>query len=264
MADNNETKISKVPLSEQLHGRGGSAFARYKKKAAGDLPFFRLVVYECYGLLFASLGGALGYMARKWAARYLFKSVGSGLILGRGLVFRHPARISFGANVAVDDYSFFDAGGSGASGVQLGDGVILSRNCIVLGKSGHVVLGERVDVACNCVFASAGGITIGAATIIGGNCYFGGGRYFHDRLEPAIMDQGAYSRGEVVVGEKSWIGAGAIILDGVKLGKGVIVGAGSVVTKDIPDYAVIAGVPARILRIREEKNGNEEAVAGEI
>lgn len=260
MADN-EIKINKVPLNEQLHGRAGSAFARYKKKAAGDLTFFPLVVYECFGLVLANCGGALGYMVRKWAARYLFQSVGPGLILGRGLVFRHPARISFGANVAVDDYCFFDAS---AGRVQLGDGVILSRNCVVLGKSGHVELGERVDVGFNCVFASAGGITVGAATLIAGNCYIGGGRYYHDRLEPAIMDQGSYTRGGVVIGEKSWIGAGAIIMDGVKLGKGVIVGAGSVVTKDVPDYAVVAGVPARILRIRTEKNGGEEAVADEI
>lgn len=261
---NNETKINKIPLNEQLHGMGDSAFARYKKKAVGDLHFFLLVVYECYGLLFSSLGGALGYMVRKWAAKYLFKSVGPGLILGRGLVFRHPARISFGANVAVDDYGFVDASGSGVKGVQLGDGVILSRNCVVLGKNGHVVFGERVDVGCNCVFASAGGITIGAATLIAGNCYIGGGRYYHDRLEPAILDQGSYSRGEVVIGEKSWIGAGAIIMDGIKIGKGVIVGAGSVVTKDVPDYAVIAGIPARILRIRGEGKGSREAVVGEV
>ncbi len=58
--------------------------------------------------------------------------------------------------------------------------------------------------------------------------------------------------------------AGVIILDGVKVGQRVIVGAGSVVTKDVPDYAVIAGVPARILRIREEKNDSKEAEEGEV
>ena len=103
------------------------------------------------------------------------------------------------------------------------------------------------------VFASVSGITIGASTIVAGNCYIGGGRYHHDRFDLPIMDQGAYSRGEIVVGENSWIGAGAIILDGVKLGKGVIVGAGAVVTKNAPDYAVLVGSPARILRIRDEK-----------
>ncbi len=247
------TKIDKIPLAEQLHNGSGSAFAKYKRKAVGDLSFSRFCLYECFALVFANLGGALGYVIRKAAAKYLFRSVGPGLILGRGLVIRHPARVTFGADVAIDDCAFIDASGSGEAGIQLRDGVVLSRNCIVLGKNGHIVLMEGVDVGFNCVFASVSGITIGASTIIAGNCYIGGGRYHHDQLEPPIMDQGAYSHGEIVIGEKSWIGAGAIILDGVQLGKGVIVGAGAVVTKDAPDYAVLVGSPARILRMRGEE-----------
>lgn len=249
----NETKINKTPLADQLHNGDGSTFAKYKKKAVGDLSFFRLCVYECFALLFANLGGALGYVIRKAAAKHLFRAIGPGLILGRGLVVRHPGRISFGANVAIDDCTFIDASGSGEIGVQFRDGVVLSRNCIVLGKTGYIVLKERVDVGVNCVFASVSGITIGASTIIAGNCYIGGGRYYHGQLELPIMDQGSYSRGELVIGENCWIGAGAIILDGVKLGKGVLVGAGAVVTKDTPDFAILAGSPARILRFRREE-----------
>jgi len=244
--------IDKVALGEQLHG-GGSAMARYRAKAVGDLSWCRFLLYEAFGLLFANLGGALGYVLRRMAARRLFRSAGRGLILGRGVVLRHPGRIAIGNNVAIDDHAFIDGSGSGEIGVVLGDGVLLSRNCIVLGKNGHVVLGDRVDVGFNCVFASASGITIGAATIIAGNCYLGGGRYHRDRIEVPIIDQGAYSRGEIVVGEGSWLGAGAIVLDGVRLGKGVIVGAGAGVTKDATDYAVLVGSPARILRIRGEQ-----------
>lgn len=247
-----ESQVDKTPLAEQLHS-GESSFARYKKKAAGDISFPGLLIYEFYTLLCANLGGALGYVVRKTLARFVFRSVGHGLILGRGLIVRHPGRIDFGDNVAIDDYVFLDASGSGDIGVQFHDGVIVSRNCAIQGKNGYIVFEERVDVGCNCVFASVAGITIGASTIIAGNCYIGGGRYYHDRLQPAIMDQGVYSRGETVIGEKSWIGAGAVILDGVKIGRGAIVGAGSVVTRDIPDYAVVAGVPAKLLRIREEK-----------
>lgn len=247
-----QDNIDKVALGEQLHG-GGSALARYKAKAAGEVSWGGFLLYEAFGLLFANLGGALGYVLRKLAAQRLFRSAGRGLILGRGVVLRHPGRIAVGEQVAIDDHAFLDGSGSGECGVVIGDGVILSRNCIVLGKNGHVVLEDRVDVGFNCVFASASGIRVGAATIIAGNCYIGGGRYHHDRLEVPIMDQGAYSRGEIVIGEGCWLGAGAIILDGVRLGRGVIVGAGAVVTKDAPDYAVLVGAPARILRIRGEE-----------
>lgn len=52
---------------------------------------------------------------------------------------------------------------------------------------------------------------------------------------------------DIIIGEDCWIGAGCILLPGIKIGRGCVVGAGSVVTKDIPDYAVVAGVPARII-----------------
>jgi hypothetical protein len=181
--------IKKVALEEQLHG-GGSAFLRYRVKAVGEVSWGGFVLYEAFALLLADLGGALGYVLRKMVARRLFRAAGSGLILGRGLVLRHPGKISIGHRVAIDDHCFIDGSGSGEIGVVLGDGVILSRNCIVLGKNGYVVLQDRVDVGCNCVFASASGITVGAATIIAGNCYIGGGRYFHDDLQVPIMDQG--------------------------------------------------------------------------
>lgn len=246
-----DSKIDKIPLVEQLHSGGGSAFSRYKNKAAGEVSFVKLLGYEFYHVVLANLGGAAGYLMRKIFAGSFFKEVGNSLILGRGLVIRHPGKIRIGNSVAIDDYVFLDASGSGEKGVRLGDNVILSRNCVVQGKTGPVVLEDRVDVGCNTVFSSVAGIFVGQATIIAGNCYVGGGRYYHDELDVPIMDQGGYSHGPVSIGPMSWIGAGAVILDGVTLGKGVIVGAGSVVTKDVPDFGVVAGVPARLLRIRK-------------
>jgi acetyltransferase-like isoleucine patch superfamily enzyme len=65
-----------------------------------------------------------------------------------------------------------------------------------------------------------------------------------------MMDQGIYSTGPVILGEDVWLGAGVIVLDGVRVGKGSIIGAGAVVTKEIPEYSIAVGVPARVVGTR--------------
>lgn len=67
------------------------------------------------------------------------------------------------------------------------------------------------------------------------------------RIGACELDQ---ARGPVVIGNNVWIGDSAIILTGVRIGDGAVIGAGAVVTRDLPDFAVAAGVPAKVLRLR--------------
>jgi acetyltransferase-like isoleucine patch superfamily enzyme len=69
-----------------------------------------------------------------------------------------------------------------------------------------------------------------------------------DRLKGAKLP--IRHKGDIIIGNDVWIGTGAIILAGVKIGEGAVVGAGSVVTHDVPAYAIVAGVPARVLKFR--------------
>jgi acetyltransferase-like isoleucine patch superfamily enzyme len=67
-----------------------------------------------------------------------------------------------------------------------------------------------------------------------------------------IRKQPLQSKGGIVVDDGAWLGFGVIVLDGVRIGKGAVVGAGSVVTRDVPDGAIACGVPARVLMMRSD------------
>jgi len=75
---------------------------------------------------------------------------------------------------------------------------------------------------------------------------------FHSILEEkkAKEEHCCYSRGDIVVEDDVWIGTNSIILSGVTIGQGAVIGAGSLVTKDVPPYAIVGGVPAKVIRMR--------------
>ena len=68
----------------------------------------------------------------------------------------------------------------------------------------------------------------------------------------------AFGKGDIVIDDDSWIGYGATVMSGVRIGQGAVVAAGSVVTKDVPPYAIVGGVPARVIKYRFEPEMIEE------
>ncbi len=246
-------QVAKRSLIEQLHEQKIPLHKRYREKAFGGDGIIPFLEFELATLLFGNLSGSLGYLLRGWSYRRLFKSADRGVIIGRGITLRHPRRIRLGQRVAIDDYVLLDAGGTGEEGMVIGDDVIISRNCVIQGKTGHVVIGDKTQIGCNTVVSSVTGILIGQSVLIAGNCYIGGGRYSFDRIDLPIMEQTTYSRGPVIIKDDVWLGAGSVIVDGIQVGKGCVVGAGAVVTEDLPDYAIAKGVPARVDGFRGDK-----------
>lgn len=249
---NQRQVISKMSLTKQINSSESSLLKNYQLKIVGNDRLTFLIQYELITLLFANVTGGLGYFLRKRFYPFLFKGVGSGVIFGKDIVLRNPQNITIKDHVAIDDYVLLDASGAGEKGIIIENNVIISRNCVIQGKTAPIVLGKNVNIGCNVMISSVSGIFIGNSVLIAGNCYIGGGRYISDQLDIPMMEQGIYSKGPVVIEDDVWLGSGSIILDGVRIGKGCIVGAGAVVTKDLPNYAVATGVPAQILRMRQE------------
>lgn len=114
----------------------------------------------------------------------------------------------------------------------------------------ELVIGDNSGVGVNCV---VGGRTyIGNNVMMGPDCIMYSYSHAHDRLDIPMDQQGFEKPTPIHIGDDVWIGARVIILPGVNIGSHCIIGAGSVVTKDVPDYAIVGGVPAKIIRMRNE------------
>jgi maltose O-acetyltransferase len=129
-------------------------------------------------------------------------------------------------------------------------------------------MGHRVNVEAGARFGMGKGIAIGDYSGIGVNAEVNGpvriGRdvmmgpdviiYTHNhefaRIDRPMRLQGASGKRAVIIDDDVWIGARAIILPGVRIGQGAIVGAGAIVTRDVPPLAIVAGNPARLIRMR--------------
>ena len=117
----------------------------------------------------------------------------------------------------------------------------------------RITLGEGVVVNFNGVFLDGGGITVGNHTLIGPNCQLLTPDHPHHYLERRkTIETGLPIR----IGDDCWLGGGVTVCPGVTIGNRVIVGAGSVVTHDIPDDVVVAGNPAKIIKKSESPNTN--------
>ncbi len=96
-----------------------------------------------------------------------------------------------------------------------------------------------------------GPLKIGKDVMMGPEVIILGGCHKYDRTDIPMRLQGDSGTMETIIGNDVWIGTRAIIMPGVRIGNGVIIGAGAVVTKDVPDYAIVGGIPARILKYRK-------------
>jgi acetyltransferase-like isoleucine patch superfamily enzyme len=116
------------------------------------------------------------------------------------------------------------------------------------GKNSVLLIGDGCYIGRFCHINASVGVTIEDRVLIADRVYISDIDHEYRKTELPVIAQGVCSKGPVVLKTGCWIGAGAVILPGVTIGRNSVVGANSVVVKSIPDYTVVGGVPARILK----------------
>ncbi len=164
--------------------------------------------------------------------------------------------LSLGQHVFIGDgVILFSRDASGA--VVIGDAVAINKDTIIeQGDGGSLSIGARTTIQPRCQFSAyRGAILIGEDVQIAPGCAFYPYNHGMSNEQP-MQQQALVSKGGIVIEDNVWLGYGVIVLDGVHIGAGAVIGAGSVVTADIPPGVVAAGVPARVIRLRNEQAKN--------
>jgi acetyltransferase-like isoleucine patch superfamily enzyme len=243
-----------VGIQEAMGAPGASALRKYQDLVVGSRSVLRLALHELVVLASSWVPGALGLVLRKLLFPLLLGSVGRGVAFGQGVVLRHPHKIRIGDGTTVDDLVVLDAKGTGNRGIDIGRGVFLGRGTILSCKDGDIVLGDGTNLGFHCEIFSGSSVTVGRHGLFAAQAYLVGGGHRFEERGIAVVEQPRSSTG-IALGDNVWLGTGAKVLDGVRIGSDVVVGANAVVSADLPDGAIAAGVPARVLRRRDEDPG---------
>lgn len=129
--------------------------------------------------------------------------------------------------------------------ISLEEGAAIDRGAVLRCYGGSITLGRFSYVGPYCVLYGHGGLEIGRETLLGPHCILVAANHDFSGKERAIRSRPSKDL-PIRVGADCWLGAGVKVLGGVTIGDGSIVGAGAVVTHDLPPYSIAVGVPAKV------------------
>jgi acetyltransferase-like isoleucine patch superfamily enzyme len=162
-----------------------------------------------------------------------------GMEIGATSVIRFPRRIVNPQRISV------------GSDTRIYGGVRLEAYDSYAGVelNSHLIIGNDVYIGYNTTICAVGRIEIGDGCVLSDNVFIEDGDHGFDPSGPAIMRQPLVTKGPITIGKRCFIGNGAAIVSNVALGDFCVVGARAVVTKSFPAYSMVAGAPAKLIKV---------------
>ena len=175
-------------------------------------------------------------VVRRWARRCIRTITYSARFAGRGIRVSSTSWVAVRATVRAQ---------RGAT-IEIGRGCEIHPYAMILSYGGSIRIGDLVSVNPFTIIYGIGDVTIGSGVRIATSVTVIPANHVAHRDGTPLVESGVTKLG-IVIEDNVWVGAGARILDGVTIGRDAVIGAGSVVTRDVPPGARVAGVPARAL-----------------
>lgn len=186
---------------------------------------------------------------------------GTNTVIQRNVNITAPENIVLGDNVQIEYGVTLKCHHPGSNErIIINDNVRVQEYVLIHSLMGSVEIGEGSYIGPHTVIYGhcrdeKGGTKIGKNVLIAGHCFIIPANHMYHDADKPIISQGFESRG-IVIGDDVWIGANCTILDGVTVGNGAVVAAGSVVKNDVPEYCMVAGVPAVFKKHRVKSISN--------
>lgn len=174
--------------------------------------------------------------------------------------FEYAERIYIGNHCRIARRALIRANTDDPKGVRLGNNVSVQENVLINANRGHVVIGDHSWLGPGSTVYGNGGVEIGSDVMVASHCVINTVSHNSARTDIPMNQQGTYCD-PVVLEDDVWIGTAAIILQGVRIGRGSIIGAGAVVVRNIPPYSIAVGVPARVTGNRRKAEKSENPVS---
>jgi galactoside O-acetyltransferase len=173
------------------------------------------------------LPGVIGRLLREILIKNLVKKSGEKISIGIGITITGHKNIEMGSNISIMEYSHLYADDAV---LKLGNNISINSNTTIdAADGGKIIIGDNVLIAQNVVLRASD--------------------HKHSNIDIPINQQG-HTGGQIIIGNDCWIGANVVITRNVKIGDHSIVAAGAVVTKDVEPFAIVGGVPAKIILMR--------------
>jgi acetyltransferase-like isoleucine patch superfamily enzyme len=162
-----------------------------------------------------------------------FLNFGKNSLLAPHITLLKPQNIKIGRNTSIMQYCILET----SNDIKLHPRLEIKD---------HVSIGEYTHITCANHIEIGNGVLTGRFVLITDN---GHGKSDISEMTTPPLSRSIYSKGPVIIGQDVWIGDKATILPNVTIGKGAIIAANAVVTKDIPPYTIVAGCPAKVIRL---------------
>ena len=234
-------------------------FMKYIERVTGKRSIFIFIFQGSILTLFGWIPTIFGCILRGMIYKAILPKIGKTCLIEKNVHLAIPSRIFLGDRVFIGEYSYLDPK-SIRTKLILGNDVYISRLCRLSSGSsedyiGEVSIADSVHVGQNCFIDGGGKVRIGKETLLGPNVAILSMDHQFDNPEVPIRFQGAVAK-PIILDEDVWIAANVVILGGVTIGKGSVVAAGSVVTKDIPPYSIAVGTPAKVVGQRGQTDAS--------